>query len=424
MPKIIKLKDGAVLLYHKNNQSKATAFRVGMRRGGFLDKNTGLSHLFEHMLFKGTTNWSNEELTALIRDNFSNLNASTSGDYMIIRSYESKKKIKQALKISSDMLLNSTFDKDELEKEKQVVRQEIIRANDDIQRIASHNLNIMAYNYPVFKSKTLGDEKKMMAITQKQLLKHREYNLVRENFIASVSSNLPAHTIKKYINEYFVDHLKSGEKNTFDSCDYKINGKSGIVVETMDRQKVVMKVAIPCCGYLDMKNSFLLSRVISYISGVKGPLFVHFREKKQLVYSVGLRRTNCKYDGLLYFDIETSTDKVNDCFYAIKDFMDEVKQGIAQKDVSRLLEKYEENDDRFVGHPVDFCSGIMFDYLDYGRIIKDKEFKKFKKYITKENLDKVILDVFNPDKVFVSVAGPVAKKDIMPFSQIEKLIIG
>lgn len=424
MPKIIKLKDGAILLYHKNTQSKATAFRVGMLRGGYLDKNTGLSHLFEHMLFKGTTNWSNEELTALIRDNFSNLNASTSGDYMIIRSYESKKKIKQAFKISSDMLLNSTFDKEELEKEKQVVRQEIIRANDDIQRIASHNLNIMAYNYPELKSKTLGDEKKMMAITQKQMFKHREDNLVRENFIASVCSNLPACTIKKYINEYFVNHLKSGKKNTFDSCNFTINGKSGMVVETMDRQKVVMKVAIPCNGYLDMKKSFLLSRVLSYTSGVKGPLFDHFREKKQLVYSIALRRNTNKHDGLLFFDIETSADKVNECFYAIKDFMDEVKQGIAQKDVVRLLEKYEENDDRFVGHPVDFCSGLMFDYLDYGRIVKDKELKRLKKYVTKENLDAIIQEVFNPDKIFISVAGPVNKKDIMPLSKIEKLIIG
>lgn len=424
MPKLIKLKNGAVLLYHKNTQSKATAFRVGMLRGGFLDKNTGLSHLFEHMLFKGTTTYSNDELTALIRENFSNLNASTSGDYMIIRTYESNKKLKQAFKISSDMLLNSTFNEDELEKEKQVVRQEIVRAKDDIQRIASRNLNELVYNYPILKSTTLGDEKKMMAIKRSQLIKHREKHLVRENFLASVSSNLPAFVIKKYINKYFVDLLPSGEKNTFDSCDFTINGKSGMKIETLDRQKVVVKVGIPCTGYLNFKEMFLINRMLSYLTGIKGPLFNHFREKKQLVYTIGLRRMTNKHDGILFFDIETSADKVNDCFYAIKDFMDEIKQGIQEKDVARLLEKYEENDDRFVGHPIDFCSNIMFDYLDYGRIIKDKEFDKYKKFVTKQNLDELINRIFTPEKLFISIAGPVGKKDVMSFNKISKIIMG
>lgn len=423
MPKLIKLKDGAVLLYHKNNQSKATAFRVGMTRGGYLDNNTGLSHLFEHMLFKGTKTYSNEELTSLIRDNFTNLNASTAGDYMIIRSYESNKKLKQALKISADMLLNSTFDEDELEKEKQVVRQEIIRAKDDMQRIASNNLIDLAYNYPVLKSQTLGDEKKMLAIKRNQLILHREKHLVRENFFASVSSNLPAFVIKKYINKYFVEQIPSGEKNTFDACSFRINGKSNIKIETLDRQKVVIKVGIPIGGYLDYKEMFLTRRLLSYLSGIKGPLFNHFREKKQLVYSICLRRMTNKFDGLLFFDIETSADKVNDCFYAIKDFMLDVKNGIQEKEVSRLLEKYEEDDDRFVGHPVDFCSNMMFDYLDYGKIIKDKEFDKYKKCVTKQNLDELINKIFSPDKVFVSIAGPVNKKDILSFNKIKKLIL-
>ena len=59
MAKIIKLRNGAVLLYHHNTQSKATAYRVGILRGGYLDKNTGISHLFEHMLFKGTSKHNN-----------------------------------------------------------------------------------------------------------------------------------------------------------------------------------------------------------------------------------------------------------------------------------------------------------------------------------------------------------------------------
>ena len=290
MPKIIKLNGGGVLLYEHNNQSKATAYRVGVFRGGYLDNNTGISHLFEHMMFKGTKNYSNDQLSEQIRENFSNLNASTGGEYMLIRSYESNRKLKPALKISAEMMLDSVFPEEELKKEKDVVRQEIVRANDDINRIASLNLNKIVYNYPEIKSDTLGDEKKMMAITRDELIGYQNNNLIKENFFASVSSNLPSFVIKKYINDYFYKRLPSGNKNTFESADLTINGDSKLIVETKDRQKVVIMVAIPCYGFNDYKKSFYLSRLINHLSGLKGPLFNHFREKKQLVYYMIIHR--------------------------------------------------------------------------------------------------------------------------------------
>ena len=193
-----------------------------------------MSHLVEHMLFKGTSKHDNQQLTTLIRDNFSNLNASTSGDYMAIRSYESNKKLKPALQISSEMLLDSVFPEEELKKEKEVVRQEIIRANDDINRIASLTLNTMAYNYPEIKSTTLGDEKKMMAIKRSQLLKYQKDNIIRENFVASVSSNLPAFVIKHYINKYFIDKITYNNAASIYDSSNTTNLIDDFIVRNMD----------------------------------------------------------------------------------------------------------------------------------------------------------------------------------------------
>lgn len=424
MSKLIKLKDGAVLLYHHNKQSKATAFRIGVLRGGYLDKNSGMSHLFEHMLFKGTKNYTNDELTQVIRDNFSNLNAETGGEHMIIRSYESNKKLKSALEISADMLLNSNFPENELKNEKQVVRQEIIRANDDMKRLARLNLFTLIWNYPELKSDALGDEKKMMAITSKQLLNYREKNIVRENFVACVSSSLPCFVVKKYINKCFINKIKSGEKNTFESANFKINGESKMKIETMKRNKIVLDIAIPCMGFSDKKMSFLLSRVINYCSGLKGPLFNHFREKRQLVYAVSLSRWSNKEDGVLIFNIETSSDKVNDCFYALRDFINDIKTGIPQNDVERLLEKYDENDDRFVGHPVDYCRDDFYEYLDNRKLYPANMYKKFKRSIKKEILDNIIQKTFNISKVFVSVVGSITKKDVLSINKIIDILKG
>lgn len=425
MPKIIKLNGGGVLLYERNKQSKATAYRVGIFRGGYSDKNSGISHLFEHMIFKGTKNYTNDQLTEQIKEKFSNVNASTGGEHLLIRSYESNKKLKPALKLTAEMMLDSVFPEEELIKEKEIVCQEIVRANDDINTVAYLTLNKMIYNYPEIKSSILGDEKKMMAITRDELIDFKNNNVIKENFFASVCSSLPASKIKKYINEYFYNKLPSGEKNTFESANLTINGDSKVVVETRDRQKVVVMVAIPCCGFNDIKKSFYLSRLINHLSVTKGMLFNHFREKKQLVYSVDLRRWSNRDDGVLVFSIETSSDKVNQCFHAIHDFIAEVKKGLTKKEVDRLKERYIEGNDRYVPHPVDDCGILLFNYLDRKKYIKPKVWDKLNKRMTVADINGVINDTFaNIEKVFVSIVGLIDKKDVYNINKIVKIIRG
>ncbi|HBP43791.1 MAG TPA: hypothetical protein DD621_03895, partial [Clostridiales bacterium] len=87
-----------------------------------------------------------------------------------------------------------------------------------------------------------------------------------------------------------------------------------------------------------------------------------------------------------------------------------------------LNEKLDESEDRFVGHPADYCSDCLFDYIDRKEFIKDRVYKKLKKQITKENLDKQIADNFNWDKIFISIVGPVNKKDVMSLSKITKIL--
>lgn len=425
MEKLVKLKNGAVLLYQHNNQSKATAFRIGISRGGDLDDNTGISHVFEHMLFKGTKKYNNQELTDVINNNFVNINAGTSSECMYITSYESFRKIKPALQICAEMLLNSTFPEEELEKEKQVIRQEIIRKNDNMYAIAYDGIIDNAYVYPEITSRTLGSEEKMLKITQQDLINYRNKNLVRENFYAAVCSNLPCYKIKNYINKYFLKYIPSGEKNTFTINDYTINGSSNLFVRSLERSKVVIYFGIPCYGYEDLKNSFLLNRLRNYWRGTKGELLNVFREKNQLAYAIDIKKFAFKKDGLLVFQIETSADKVNDCIRAVGEFVKDVKlKGITEKEAKRLLERCVEADDRFVGHPIDDCGNIMFEYLDRGRITKKKELDILKKYITKPELERVINEVFNVDenKIFVSVVGSIKEEDVLSLEEIKKII--
>ena len=64
----------------------------------------------------------------------------------------------------------------------------------------------------------------------------------------------------------------------------------------------------------------------------------------------------------------------------------------------------------------------MYDYMDRKEFIKPRVYKKLKKQVTKENLDRVIADNFNFDKIFISIVGPINKKDIFSMSKITKIL--
>ncbi len=422
MAKVINLKGGAKLLYQKHKVSKATAFEVGIFRGSHLDENCGTSHLFEHMLFKGNKSLNYEQLTEAIKANFNIINAATFGGITLVEAYESSRKLDKVFQIASDMLINSTFEKAELEKEKQVVRQEIIRDNDDVLWQTLFNLEKNIYNYPEFKSKTLGDEKKMMAITQKDLINYRDNNVILENFFASVCSNKSARTIKKYINKHFINKLKSGNKNTFNANDLTINGDSFLKVDIVPRNKVVLFVACPLAfGRSDEKKCYYLKMLLKYINGPAGLLIEHFREKRQVVYTLSFARSLNTNDGFLYFQIETSKDKLNECFFAIRDFMQELRQGVSESVVARIKEAEIENKDAKIPNPYMYASDNLVEYYNTGKLEKAKVQKRCLKEISRAAFDDVI-KCFTFEKIFVYAAGAIEKKDVMSLKEITKLL--
>lgn len=425
MAKVIKLKDGGILLYEKNKQSKATAFRVGILRGSYLDNNNGISHFFEHMIFQGTDKYTNDELAEIIRTDSNNLNASTSGSYMLIRSYESNRTINKTLKLCSQMLLDSNFDKEQIKNEKQIVLQEIIRSNDDVDRIADFNLLRVLLKYPEINSTILGDEKKLLKITQKDLFEYKNKNIVKQNFFASVSSSLPAFIVKRLLNKHFVNKMPNGEKSYYNVSELDVNGESALHIETKERENVVLRIAIPFVGLSDNKKLFYASRLVEHLSGLKGPVFKHFKETNQLAYALCVEKLPLKNNGVFVFKIKTSADKVNLCFDAVGTFLKKIKNdGVTEKDVARLKEKYRERKDRFVSHPVDDCTNNLFEYLDFKRFIKPNFYKRMHKNYTCEDINKIIEEYFNVEKVFVSVVGPVTKKDIYTLNNILKVVKG
>lgn len=129
----------APLIYHQ------LTYKVGSRneRLGI----TGISHIVEHMMFKGTKKYGKGAVSKKISENSGVFNAFTANDMTSYYEYLPKNKIELALDIESDRMLNSTFAPDEFKPEVEVIKQERrMRSESTPNGIFSETMNSVAYD--------------------------------------------------------------------------------------------------------------------------------------------------------------------------------------------------------------------------------------------------------------------------------------
>ncbi|WXT99651.1 MAG: putative zinc protease [Catillopecten margaritatus gill symbiont] len=109
--------------------------------------NTGISHMLEHMMFKGTKAYEKGEFSAIIAKNGGNDNAFTGKDYTAYYQKMHKSKLALALKMEADRMRNLTFSDEELRKERQVVIEERrMRIEDNPNAKVYENLNLISFD--------------------------------------------------------------------------------------------------------------------------------------------------------------------------------------------------------------------------------------------------------------------------------------
>jgi zinc protease len=109
----------------------------------------GLSHILEHMLFKGTKTRSTNAIAQKIQDVGGYINAYTSFDRTVYWIDVPKDGVTTALDVLSDAMMNSTLPPEEYAKEQEVIRREFAMGMDDPDRMAGQLLFATAYQRPL-----------------------------------------------------------------------------------------------------------------------------------------------------------------------------------------------------------------------------------------------------------------------------------
>ena len=202
---IEKLKNGATVIVKERDDTEAVALQVWFSVGSVYenDKERGISHFLEHMLFNGTKYTAPGEIEAEIEKKGGSINAATSFDFTYYHIEIASPFWKEALKYLYYMTTAPTLSKEMIEKEKPIVLEELNRALDNPRRILWYTYNKLAYKKSNYKHPVIGYRETIEKFDEKLVKDYFYSHYVPSNMYIVVDGNVKKDDVVSFVKETF-----------------------------------------------------------------------------------------------------------------------------------------------------------------------------------------------------------------------------
>jgi len=416
--------DNGFRIVHENSHSKlpVTSIQLFCDFGSVNEKDgvRGAAHFIEHMCFKGTQKIPNGKEIFINYDKIgAYFNANTERRhtrYIIVCEDDY---VNNCIYILSDMLMNSTFNKKEFEKERKVVVEENIRNEDNASDIININMNKMLYN-----GSSYADEIDTLSFHNAKTLRYEDvfemYKMfyVPNRMILSIVSNISFQKINEALQRTFF--MKTPKMCNFnynkyqkitmfskqDKIEYNIQSKKGLTT-------LHVSIGFRTCPY-NSEDKYILNLLSNIIGGTTSSrLFTMLRQDNGLTYRSHCYTAYHEHLGDLTIEIETDYHKI------LKDgnkkgiipliigmLNDMIKKGVSQRELTNIKSNLKGSMtlDLQSVETSTFHNGLSFlmgnddqiSYIDlyekcYSSITKGQLHEIIKKYLIKENMSVCLL---------------------------------
>jgi predicted Zn-dependent peptidase len=295
----------------------------------------GISHFLEHMFFKGTSTRSAKEIAESFDSIGGQVNAFTSKEYTCYYAKVLDTHSQFALDVLADMFFNSTFVEEELNKEKNVVLEEIKMYEDTPDDIVHDLLSRAIYGdhplgYPI-----LGTEETLNTFNGKSLKEYIHERYTPENVVISIAGNISDSFIQE-VEKYFGSYEGGKDEGTENIPHFHSN--------RLSRKKETEQAHL-CLGFEGLKvghedvySLVILNNVLG--GSMSSRLFQEVREQRGLAYSVFSYHSAYQDSGIVTVYGGTGAKQLDVLFETIQETLEKLKQdGITEKELINSKEQ-------------------------------------------------------------------------------------
>jgi zinc protease len=201
------LPNGLKVFVKEDHSRKLAAVQMWVLVGSAYDSERGMSHLIEHMAFKGTRKRGVGQIDREVQEIGGQMNAYTSWDETVYHIVVPSSATSQAIDIITDAVFRPAIDPDELQKEKEVVIEENLYEKDRPEHVASEQLFMTAYTRSPYRFPIIGTRESFRKVDRKAVLEFRKKWYVPENMFLIVVGDVDPDSVRKD-----VEHLASDVK--------------------------------------------------------------------------------------------------------------------------------------------------------------------------------------------------------------------
>ncbi|MBP0614496.1 M16 family metallopeptidase [Jiella mangrovi] len=367
----------------------------------------GIAHLLEHMAFKGTSRRTARQIAEEIEDVGGDLNAATSVETTSYYARVLKNDVPLAIDMLTDILVDSRFDEAELEREQQVILQEIGAAEDTPDDIVFDHFQEAAFKNQIIGRPILGTRQTVKSFTPDDLRRYlaRHYGPDRMVVAAAgaVSHKAVVEQVAAALGSDATPAPVASEART--PASY-VGGEYRQSRELADAQMV-----LGFEGRAYYARDFYASQVLSLIlgGGMSSRLFQEVRERRGLCYAIYAFHWSFSDSGVFGIHAATGEDELAELAPVIIDELIEAANGISEAEVTRARAQMRASLLMSQESPASRAGQIARQLMFNGEVIPNDELIARLDAITAPRLADLAGRLFTGSTPTLAAIGPVSR---------------
>lgn len=385
-----------------------TLFGVGSRHE--TDRIAGISHFLEHMFFKGTIKRPNaKDISEYLDEVGGEYNAFTSKEYTGYYAKVTPKHVDRAFDVISDMMKNSKFEAEEIERERGVIIEEMNMYQDTPMMYVGDVFEEMLYPGQPAGRLIIGNKKSIKSVKRSDFIKYHQKFYRPENMIVCVSGKITKEAGNKLVNKYFAG-IKGGKSGSKKKAVEK-QSKPEIKIHKKNTDQSHIVLGLRAYDVFD-KRKYALNLLSSILGGgMSSRLFISVRERLGLAYYIRCSADTYTDSGYLSVHAGVDSKKIDKAIQVILSELEKIRdEEVSEKELKKAKEFVKGRTTMGLEGTDEYGIWLTTQDVLTGKV-EDLE-KKFEYVdrVTTRDIQAVATDIIKNNKLNLAVVGPYQSK--------------
>jgi len=392
------------------NELRSVCIGIWVKVGSRYEKENknGISHFLEHMYFKGTESRSARDIAIESDALGGELNAFTSTEYTLFYIKVLNEYIEKAADLLTDIFMNSTFPESDIEKEKNIVLEEIKMVEDNpgdyVHDLFSKNI----WGEEGLGQSILGRRETIGSFTRKDLTDHIAQYYGTDNIVVACSGNFQEDALIGFLNRTLGQFTRNGSHLVKQAPRYR----GGVNVITKDMSESHICLGLKGLPYISDQRYVLhlLNTILG--SGFSSRLFQNVRENRGLAYSIYSFHSAYFDTGLWAVYAGTDRSHVSEVVNITVDEIRSLSSTVTADDLERAKSQLKGNLVLALESTSNKMTNIAKQEIYFGKYFSPDQIIRMVESVTLKNIKDLAAKLAGGEDFALTVYGPVQEADI------------